>query len=582
VYFPENLTGNALRRALHVLLNCSTETKNCLPIGKAALSALLAIGKNKKRPDVHREFAFGVLTNISKDVGCQKRMFRLKLNRTQKDFAQTSKNRMMNSQQSDFGDLKAMAPESETEVRSKFDSWMATSFQMSEGVKGTFNGDRSGLLTATSSWDAWDEPEDISEELGIRRRSMRQPITSLWATSQGEKVPSGNDTQLSSPTLPAPWSHRIGPPGQLGSEPTEHGQGQDRWNPRLHGTRAGVFCGVKDEKAETCILEPGGRRNELSFRGDDTPAPQKNRVVSLCRFRYVEGSKIGEMFPVFELNGKQLYHLYHASRIASEVLDPGNVPTPWPPDATLDHLSRIRELPSLSSPLLPLQYIIPIPHAPRSPKINKHYMPGLNTWSILAKQFPVSKIFGGSLGYGQLPVSSICFMVEENKKEEPTEVVETKEKPVWTLDVSVFAPRKFKEHSKQYFNTKRINRSALNKDWSRLETLGRFQALMARICGEGPKAAENAAEVKRVFAQHYDVLMAIYDYYSAVGGDLQPFTMGLQSYMIMGVDCEFVDGSRLTHAEFCNIFVAVNVEEGGATLENKVRECEILAMVALM
>ena len=48
-----------------------------------------------------------------------------------------------------------------------------------------------------------------------------------------------------------------------------------------------------------------------------------------------------------------------------------------------------------------------------------------------------------------------------------------RKKKEWALGDSIFAPRKNKEHARAFFNTPKLYRSALAKDWARLRALER-------------------------------------------------------------------------------------------------------------
>ena len=81
--------------------------------------------------------------------------------------------------------------------------------------------------------------------------------------------------------------------------------GENRWSPAVRELRPDVFCGRSERQSVTCVLEPGGLRNELSFKDGDLGCDRrKSPAVSLHRFRYVLGSRVGEQFPVFEINGE--------------------------------------------------------------------------------------------------------------------------------------------------------------------------------------------------------------------------------------------------------------------------------------
>ena len=73
--------------------------------------------------------------------------------------------------------------------------------------------------------------------------------------------------------------------------------------------------------------------------------------------------------------------------------------------------------------------------------------------------------------------------------------------------------------------------------------------------------------------ESYDLIISAYEFYGATSGGSNPFTLSQNGFMMLAVDCEFVDHQRLTKSELDNIFVAVNVEEGDKkSAENQIND----------
>jgi hypothetical protein len=525
--------------ALHIVMNISTEGPLKLSVCKLALDTLVMMCREQITLPIITEFAYGVLTNISKNPACKKMMYRVKLTAERELFG-ASVGRWNAVPELSVDGAKPAMPLPVSENQRRFEGWYSKCFDglnpseaneklpgvtttttaVAHGGKQRPRSASASLCAASSAASYY--PCDTSigaatmaetaHELSLLRRSLRQPINSLWSPARQSPTASFSSSASAS-TLPRTWSHRVGPPGILGSVTNEFGE--NRWDPPLKEVRPDVFRGRPEQSSATCVLEPGGARNELSFHhSDQRSGTRVNPVVSLVRFKYVQGSKIGEMFPSFQING-EWFHLYHASRVSSEMLDPGDCPVPLAPDSTLGG-HRALQPPQHKKPVIPHSLLPPMPLPPASPPIHRHYMPGLQAIAALSH-----------IEYGHLPASAICFMVEQVAPEpEPeSEEEEEEEEPppyVWTIDDSIWAPRKFKEHPKSYFNTQRVNRLCLEIDWKRLKACHRNMLLLNKICREDE---EKERQIKQALLAGYDDLMAALDYYSVVGGGNQPFAM---------------------------------------------------------
>ena len=138
------------------------------------------------------------------------------------------------------------------------------------------------------------------------------------------------------------------------------------------------------------------------------------------------------------------------------------------------------------------------------------------------------------------------------------------------------------EPARSYFNAPKMYRAAFEVDWRRLRALQRFERFLVAICGDDAALrAEKEEQLKDVFRAHYEELFGVYEYCCATGSGNNPFSLSMNAFMGLSLDCEFVDNARLTTAELSNIFVAVNVEEGDrGSAENKANDDRALARSA--
>lgn len=143
-----------------------------------------------------------------------------------------------------------------------------------------------------------------------------------------------------------------------------------------------------------------------------------------------------------------------------------------------------------------------------------------------------------------------------------------KPKDPWTLDKSIFKPRRREADSRDYFDNAKVRNRAFETDWARVASKDRVHRMVQKQSG-GDAAAMN--KVKEVVKAKFGAIIAIFDYYATVGsGDV--FSMQMNAF---GEFCDVADITDTT-SKLCKpkdlqtVFIATNVEDDKSTAESKV------------
>eukprot|EP00943_MAST-04B_sp_MAST-4B-sp1_P009198 g9198.t1 len=146
-------------------------------------------------------------------------------------------------------------------------------------------------------------------------------------------------------------------------------------------------------------------------------------------------------------------------------------------------------------------------------------------------------------------------------------------KHVWTLDESVFGPRKRITDSKDFYDTPKVKKKAFKIDWANATAKKRFVNFILREDDDGGK--EELYEVRDVIWECYDIIMDAYEFYSVAGSSLSScYTITLNSYSDFVADCKIPDNKSKTckRKDLDTIFIVANVEEDKSSKVNKTND----------
>jgi len=168
----------------------------------------------------------------------------------------------------------------------------------------------------------------------------------------------------------------------------------------------------------------------------------------------------------------------------------------------------------------------------------------------------------------------------------PTTTKEHSQKPppAWSLDKSIFAPRKQTSDGHSLWTTKRLLSRAFEIDWSRCNN-ERFRVYISdyqRALGGGRERVDVVMkEIKDTLFQHLEVINNAFAYYASLGRNSENHdghSMSLAAFFDMMRMCKLVeeDSSFCKTTDLESIFIAVNLEDSGPNVTHEQRMLNML------
>ena len=625
------------KMTLHVLLNVSVDRDAVAPLAKAVLLPLvnLATASPDDVDAESREFACSVLANVARDKACSQLIY---LHKLDMGFAPARIGResdIMMPRLRDEADAPASptvlkSPARDThkaavpgaarrrgglddrrlEMRSgvSYGDWMTKAFPV-EVHRLSKRGPPKGPKKASDAFledpgraaTQWAKGPEALWNPGVSRepakvffvRSLHESTSRRAFDDPARGRPPALEANAAAGaeiTRPRPGSFRVGPCGSRGSVTTRNGE--DPWSPLVEVATARPVAqpsatGARGQDLERrgtkrCVLSPGGARNAFAFVDDEAGGVfwdlRQQRDTHLCAFKHVEGSRVGDLFPSYGFEAPdgttQTYHLHHASKLSSEVLDPGDWPDPDPPkfwddgDRAFDDLQAVA-VPDAES-LAGAKAMVKFPDPPRCPSVTRHHMTHLRTFVALSGR-------KDRIPWGQLPRFSLHVLAKRKKPppEKPQVKKQTVRRSAWKLDDSIFAPRKRESDAKDFWNTLAIHEKMMEEDIRKMAAMPRFPKFISRLAGNRPNAEGSdavMAALKKHLAPMYRILCNAMDYYGYRTTNDDPFDMALNAYNLFLKDSKLVDEKKITTEAAQRVFVQVNVEIGGEKRLNEAND----------
>lgn len=110
--------------------------------------------------------------------------------------------------------------------------------------------------------------------------------------------------------------------------------------------------------------------------------------------------------------------------------------------------------------------------------------------------------------------------------------------PQWTVDDSVFAPRKTYADSRSFWNSPKCTARAFEIDWARLDQK-RFRTLIGEDSGDG--SASRLTEVKDVLRRHRDIVYSAFTWYSTTNRAFDGYVVSSLGWTLFCSDCKLAD-----------------------------------------
>ena len=301
--------------------------------------------------------------------------------------------------------------------------------------------------------------------------------------------------------------------------------------------------------------------NRLSFHKPIKPTykPMNETVeqpgVKIARFRYIPGNKVSRnLFAHYKMPDGRLTHYFCKSEI-EQAISPGALPEqpePYTLSQSFPGFNDVTEEPLPANP------------NPSSPSTNERLV--LNEVTISFNAPGVDTDGQHQIIFEDEPA---LLLTDEIK----ITIRDTSRKHIWTLDESVFAPRKRLSDSRDFYDTPKIKKKAFKIDWANATGKKRFVNFILREDDDGGK--EELYEVRDVIWECYDTIMDAYEFYSVAGSSISSvYSITLNSYSDFVADCKIPDNKSKTckRKDLDTIFIVANVEEDKSSKVNKAND----------
>ena len=537
--------------AADLLLNVSAERRACRRVASCALDPLLALAED---PEVDPECASHtdmLLANLGRDAETRNLIH---VRRLQLDNARADRVGSVSAPEASLASttLKVKAGSVSASLASlpfaKRVAADATSFVGSAQQPGA-PGTRAGPVARDRA--ARDPPRTLRGRLRNERVDRHLAARSPHASLAGPLDEARVGPSLAESSAARGAARRAGF-AESRADPTTWSPGTER-----------LGRGAVGEKSVVLAPTSGAR---LSFSFPSVARAHHKPTSRLFAFKSVRGSTIRDMFPTYKFPSSRAggsddeydenasdWHLCHENRYRPPVVDPG----PWPAVAKAPRWAPERD------PVPPLDAVgAPEPPAVdgdarltdcvAAPTCRQHYLP-----SFTSREVDYDRAWRG---WGELDDFALLIRATIVAKPKITKAVATIAKVAWTLEASIFAPRRREADCRGFWHSTKFMKRLLGGDWTRLSALPRFGNLMKRL---GGAAAEQA--LRGGLEKMYRTLLSAFDYYCIVT-ELDPMDMAMGSWLEFCTDLDLRGEApgQVADQTLQGIFVQVNVEVGQA------------------
>jgi len=296
-------------------------------------------------------------------------------------------------------------------------------------------------------------------------------------------------------------------------------------------------------------FEPlGGGGLGAPVPGPDDPFHEADASkASMIAWRGKKGCRYSRgLFAEIPLPDGQLAHVYYLGHKKNAV-NPGPMPEAAKPSGMDDF------------------GIDSLPQRPPAPQPGPRDPPGAKVLLTLTCPVPEAHtlpVSDPSVWFGTVPTSLPCFDVEARALIDLGQDDEVRPdfiKP-WTVDDSLFAPRKKYSDARSYWNSASTTARAFEIDFARLNQ-ERFRLLIQREHAGG--GDDEMSEVKETLSLHRDMIYSAFMWYASTNRSMDGYVMNGTSFTIFCTDCKIAD----RESPFCKtkdldkLFIVQNVEE---------------------
>lgn len=289
----------------------------------------------------------------------------------------------------------------------------------------------------------------------------------------------------------------------------------------------------------------------LSVPGPDDPLPAHeadSSKASMIAWRGRKGCRYSQgLFAQIPLPNGELAHVYYLGHKKNAV-NPGPAPGPPVPSALSDF--GIEALP-------------PKPHShppsARDPPIAKVFL----SLSCPLPDEHLLPVEDPSVWFGTAP-NQLPLLDVEPRALLNLSMAEPKRQSTiksWTVDDSLFAPRKKYTDAHSYWNSSKTTQRAFDIDWTRLNQ-ERFRVLIDREDDIG--GDDEMREVRSVLLEHRELVYSTFMWYATTEQAIDGHVMNKIAFTRMVADCKLADRESpyCKKEDLDKLFIVQNVEEG--------------------
>lgn len=379
-------------------------------------------------------------------------------------------------------------------------------------------------------------PRLDKEEQKQRLLAFRKPLSSLWQdTPQPPKAgPRRQPVRSSSEPRPTtrglvPFGPRVASPPRQTRAPTPL-KSKEPWTPKFEA------CVVGSDGCFRAVVARGGLGREtfkIAPRGvvaynDSFSGGAHNRETYFCLFKRVKGSKVGELLPTFVYKERRRrlsprsevkvaedgdeYHCYYTSRVA-EILDSDL--SCWP----------THTLPAAATKFCEDELVLP-------PRRDSEKSVTMRTKSLPFPRPPVPATAWRLV----TSLADLTPVINVQRTALPPALHQQvlSRDGVWMLSNSVWSSRAKECDSRDFYESSKMSRSMLTRDWNELEQRPKFSnALLPKLGGGGVKTGLSRKQVKSAIistlSPYYVQFLRALDYFVASHNDADRLTADIFS-----------------------------------------------------
>jgi len=134
-------------------------------------------------------------------------------------------------------------------------------------------------------------------------------------------------------------------------------------------------------------------------------------------------------------------------------------------------------------------------------------------------------------------------------------------KPVWRLEDSIWAPRRYQCDSRHFYEREEVMRKMFDLDWRLARSGGKLDNWITQKATMYEDAEEAMAAVTDVMWRYHKLLYSVFDFYAAIGASSNIFVIQVNAYLslLSTVDVMVEDSALCSAGALGSLFKEANV-----------------------